>query len=278
MKLGVVFPHLEIGQDPAAIKDFAQAVEGLGYDYLLTYEEIAETNPHKRTRWREPLTLLSFLAGVTTTLELVTGIIVLPSRQTVLVAKQAAELDLLSGGRLRLGVSVGWNEKEYQAMGVDMAQRGKRIEEQVAILRQLWTQDRVTFNGDYHTLDGVGIDPLPLQRPIPIWFGGQSDATLRRVARIGDGWMTNPFHISLNNAKAEIEKLHKYTEDAGRKPNQIGLNIVGVTVKELQDQDRFVERWRDLGATHMDVITMEGRLKALPEHIEAIRQFKSLIG
>ena len=276
MKFGVVFPHLEIGKDRAAVKDFVQTVEGAGYDYLLTYEEIAETKPNKRTRWREPLTLLSFMAGVTTTLELTTGIIVLPSRQTLLVAKQAAELDLLSGGRLRLGVSVGWNQKEYQAMGVDIAKRGKRIEEQVAVLRELWTKDRVTFKGDYHTLDGVGIDPLPVQRPIPLWFGGQSDATLRRVARIGDGWMTNPFHISLDNAKDAVDKLHRYVREAGRKPDEIGLNVVGVTVKEVQDQDRFVERWRELGATHMDVITMEAGLTTMQDHIKAIRQFKTL--
>jgi probable F420-dependent oxidoreductase len=278
MKFGVVFPHLEIGQDPAKVKDFVQAVEGLGYDYLLTYEEIVETNPDKRTRWREPLTLLSFIAGVTTTLELTTGIIVLPSRQTLLVAKQAAELDLLSGGRLRLGFSVGWNQKEYQAMGVDIAKRGKRIEEQVAVLRELWTKDRVTFKGNFHTLDGVAIDPLPIQQPIPIWFGGQSDVTLRRVARIGDGWMTNPFHVSLENAKEEVDKLHRYAREAGRKPDEIGLNVIGVTVKEVQEQDRFVERWRDLGATHMDVITMERGLATIQDHIEAIRQFKTLMG
>jgi len=146
MKFGVVFPHLEIGQDSAAVKDFVQAVEGLGYDYLLTYEEITETNPEQKTRWRAPIPLLSFMAGITVKLGLVTGIIVLPSRQTVLVAKQTAELDLLSGGRLRLGFSVGWNEKEYAAMGAGFKDRGQRIEEQVAVLRRLWTEERVKFN------------------------------------------------------------------------------------------------------------------------------------
>jgi probable F420-dependent oxidoreductase len=274
MKIGVVFPHLEIGQDPIAVKDFVQAVEDLGYDYLLTYEEVTVTNLEKPIRWREPFTVLSFIAAVTQKIELATGIIVLPSRQTLLVAKQAAELDLLSNGRLRLGFSVGWNKKEYQAMGVNFPRRGQRIEEQVTVLRKLWAESSVTFEGEYHTLDGVGITPLPVQKPIPIWFGGQADATLRRVAKMGDGWMTNPDHVNLETAPALFEKLYDYVEAAGRKREEVGIDVVGVKITEKRDWGRVVQTYRDLGATHLNGITMDAGLSKPQDHIDTIRRFK----
>ena len=198
MQIGVVFPQTEIGDDPAAIRDYAQAVEGLGYRHILAYDHVLGASTANRPGWRgaytsdtpfhEPFVLFAYLAGQTRRVEFVTGVIVLPQRQTALVAKQAAELDLLSGGRLRLGVGVGWNEVEYQALGQDFHNRGARIEEQVALLRALWTEPVVTFRGRWHTVEEAGIKPLPAQRPIPVWFGATADAGIARAGRSGDGW------------------------------------------------------------------------------------------
>ena len=205
MKLGVVFPQTEIEHSPAAIRDYAQAAEDLGYDYLLAYEHVLGANPERPGGWRgpythlhsffEPFVLFSYLAGLTHRLQFTTGILILPQRQTVLVAKQAATLDALSGGRLRLGIGIGWNAIEYEALGEDFHTRGRRIEEQVELLRLLWTEPLVSFQGREHILSDAGIKPLPVQRPIPIWFGGSSDPVLRRMARLGDGWMPNPLPV-----------------------------------------------------------------------------------
>ncbi|HEX9921222.1 MAG TPA: LLM class F420-dependent oxidoreductase, partial [Anaerolineae bacterium] len=195
MKLGVVFPQTEIGHDPAMIKDYVQTAEGLGYAYLLAYDHVLGANPDRPGGWQgpytyrdsfhEPLVLYGYLAGLTQTIEFVSGILILPQRQTVLVAKQAAQVDLLSGGCLRLGVGIGWNAVEFEALGQDFHTRGKRIEEQVTLLRELWTKPLVTFEGAGHTISAAGLNPLPVQRPIPIWFGGMADVVLRRTARLG---------------------------------------------------------------------------------------------
>ncbi len=199
MKFGVVFPQTEIGDDPVAIKDYAQAAEGLGYDYLMTYEHVLGANPERPgwEDWRpythqhafhEPFVLFGYLAALTEKLEMVTAVLVLPQRQTPLVAKQAAQVDVLTNGRLRLGVGVGWNDVEYAGMGADFHTRGGRIEEQIKLLRDLWTKPLVKHEGEFETIDDMGINPLPVQRPIPIWVGGEADVVLRRMARIADGW------------------------------------------------------------------------------------------
>src|SRR6185503_1086777 len=185
MRLGVVFPQLEIGADPAVIKDYAQTTEGLGYDYLLAFDHVLGANPNRLGGWQgpythesmfhEPFVLFGYLAGLTQRLELVTGVIILPQRQTVLVAKQAAEVDVLSGGRLRLGIGTGWNQVEYESLGASFADRGERIVEQVDLLRRLWTEPLVSFEGRWHRVSGAGLNPLPVQRPIPIWMGGWDD-------------------------------------------------------------------------------------------------------
>ena len=204
MKIGVVFPQTEIGADPAAVRDYVQAVEGMGYSHMLAYDHVigADTSHHanwqgsytSESMFHEPLVLFGYLAGVTTTLELVTAVLILGQRQTALVAKQAAQVGLLTGGRLRLGVGVGWNHVEYEALSQEFGNRGSRYAEQITLLREFWTKDVVGFEGKYHKVDYAGVNPQPVQRPIPIWMGAGArahpvppDRVLRRVARLADG-------------------------------------------------------------------------------------------
>ncbi|MBX6343201.1 MAG: LLM class F420-dependent oxidoreductase, partial [Thermomicrobiaceae bacterium] len=245
MRIGVVFPQTEIGADPVVLRDYAQTAEGLGYTHLLAYDHVVGVDVSRRPGWtgsytskdqfHEPLVFFGYLAAVTTTLELVTGVIILPQRQTALVAKQAAEVDVLSGGRLRLGVGVGWNEAEYVALNQDFHTRGRREEEQVEVLRLLWTQEIVDYQGRWHTLPGVGINPLPVQRPIPIWLGGRSDAAYRRIARIADGWM--PQFPPEPEGVAIVETVRRYTREAGRDPDALGMEA------RLTLGNKTPERW-----------------------------------
>ena len=198
MQLGAIFPQTEIGADPAAVKDFAQAAEALGYEHLLVFDHVLGADASKRPEWNrpyssvdtfhEPFVMFGYLAAVTEKIEMCTGIIILPQRQTALVAKQTAEVDVLTGGRLRLGIGVGWNDVEYEALGETWENRGRRSAEQVEVLRMLWTQEVVNFEGRYHKITHAGINPLPVQRPIPVWFGGGAPQVVRRIARMGDGW------------------------------------------------------------------------------------------
>jgi probable F420-dependent oxidoreductase len=283
MRVGVVFPQTEITADPTAVKDYAQASEDLGFAHLLAYDHVLGANPASRPDWRapyshldmfhEPFVLFGFLAGLTKRIELVTGIIILPQRQTVLVAKQAAALDVLSKGRLRLGIGIGWNAVEYEALGEDFKNRGRRSEEQVDVLRKLWTQQLVTYNGQWHKITDAGINPLPVQRPIPIWFGGTDERALRRLAKLGDGWF--PQMGPDEKCQAAIEKIRAYAKEAGRDPDQIGIEgrmhydkgSAETWVKEL-------EAWKKLGATHVSLNTMKAGLTAPAAHIEAIRRFQ----
>ena len=283
MRVGVVFPQTEITADPTAVKDYAQASEDLGFAHLLAYDHVLGANPASRPDWRapyshldmfhEPFVLFGFLAGLTNRIELVTGIIILPQRQTVLVAKQAAALDVLSKGRLRLGIGIGWNAVEYEALGEDFKNRGRRSEEQIDVLRKLWTQQLVTYNGQWHKITDAGINPLPIQRPIPIWFGGTDERALRRLAKLGDGWF--PQMGPDEKCQAAIEKIRAYAKEAGRDPDQIGIEgrmhydkgSAETWVKEL-------EAWKKLGATHVSLNTMKAGLTAPAAHIEAIRRFQ----
>src|SRR6201992_1056477 len=215
MQIGVVFPQTEIGPDAGAVRSYGQRVEELGFRHVLAYDHVVGADPAVHQDWpgpydvhttfHEPLVMFGYLAAVTTTLELVTGVVILPQRQTVLVAKQAAEVDLLSQGRLRLGVGVGWNTVEYEALGENFANRGKRSDEQVDLLRRLWTEQTVTYHGTYHRVTGAGLAPLPIQRPIPVWFGAASPRACRRAGRLGDGWfpMVGP-GPKLDQARQEV--------------------------------------------------------------------------
>ena len=226
MDIGVVFPQVEIGRDPAAIRDYAQAVEGLGYTHVLAFDHVLGANPDRQGGWKgpythahafhEPFVLFGFLAGVTRRLGLTTGVLVLPQRQTALVAKQAAAVDVLAGGRLRLGVGVGWNAVEFEALGERFTDRGKRIEEQIAVMRLLWANELVTFEGQWHRVPDAGVNPLPLRRSIPVWMGGESDVVVRRAARLADGWM--PHFRPGAEAAATVSRLHGLVKDAGRDP------------------------------------------------------------
>jgi probable F420-dependent oxidoreductase len=198
MRIGVVFPQTEIGADTGAVRAYAEHVEGLGFAHLLAYDHVVGADPKVHVGWdgpydvhstfHEPLVTFGYLAAVTTSLELVTGVVILPQLQTVLVAKQAAEVDLLSGGRLRLGIGLGWNAVEYEALGEDFSTRGKRCQEQVEVTRKLWTEETVTYRGTYHRVTGTGLAALPIQRPIPVWFGASSARACGRASRLGEGW------------------------------------------------------------------------------------------
>jgi probable F420-dependent oxidoreductase len=284
MRIGVVFPQTEIGTDPVAVKDYAQAAEGLGVHHILAYDHVIGANLASRPGWRapyshldtfhEPFVLFAYLAGVTKQIELVTGIIILPQRQTVLVAKQAAALDVLSGGRLRLGIGIGWNPVEYEALGENFKNRGKRSEEQVEVLRKLWTQELVTFGGQWHKITDAGIHPLPVQRPIPIWFGGTDDRALRRLARLGDGWF--PQMGPDDTFRTAIEKIHRYAQEAGRDPAGIGIEArIGYGQGSPEAWMKDLKAWQELGATYVGFNTMKAGFKSATAHIEAIRRFSS---
>ena len=289
MKLGVVFPQTEIGADPAACRDFAQAAEELGYAHLLAFDHVLGADPdaHRltgpythRSMFHEPLVLFGWLAALTERIELVTGILILPQRQTALVAKQAAEVDILSGGRLRLGVGVGWNQVEFQALNEDFHTRGRRSEEQIALLRRLWTEELVTVEGRWHGFAAAGLNPLPVQRPIPVWIGGHADATIERVARIADGWF--PLFTPSEKTAARIERLRALTREAGRDPAEIGIDswlryARGGEPLDARAWQADVDFWRGVGASHLTVNTMDGGLRGADAHIEAMRRVKAEI-
>ena len=237
MRLGAIFPQTEIGADPAAVRDFVQAAESLGYDHLLVFDHVLGADPSMRENWNrpyqhtslfhEPFVLFGYLAGITRTIELTTGVLILGQRQTALVAKQAAEVDVLSGGRLRLGIGIGWNEVEYEALGENFNNRGRRSVEQIALLRALWTQEVVDFKGRYHRVTHAGINPLPVQRPIPIWLGGGAERVVRRVGRLGDGWF--PQFRPDGDGQARIEQMREYAREAGETQIQLGLKAESVS-------------------------------------------------
>ena len=285
MKVGVVFPQTEIGADPYYIKDFAQAAEELGFAHILAYDHVVDANPKSRPNWKapyshldmfhEPFVLFGYLAGVTKRIELCTGIVILPQRQTVLVAKQAAALDVLSGGRLRFGIGIGWNAVEYEALGEEFSNRGQRSEEQIELLRQLWTKSTVTFQGRWHKITDAGINPLPVQRPIPIWFGGSDERALRRLARLGDGWF--PLLGPDDKCRAMIDKVRSFAKDAGRDPQAIGIEGRVPYGQGVPDEWRAtMAAWKNLGASHVSFNTMRAGLESPSAHIEALRQFAKL--
>ena len=294
MELGVVFPQTEIGSDPIAVRDYAQAAEQLGYTHLIAYDHVLGADTSRHENWQggytlesmfhEPFVLFGYLAGFTSSIELVTAVLILGQRQTALVAKQAAEVDVLSGGRLRLGIGVGWNHVEYEALGENFHDRGRRSEEQIELLRALWTNEVVDFHGRWHNVTHAGISPLPVQRPIPVWLGAggraspiPSDRVLRRVGRLADGWF--PQFQWGDEGKAAIAKVHEAARQAGRDPAAIGLeprvNFSDGNPEFWQEQATI---WRDAGATHFGVNTMRGGLAGPQQHIDAIRQFMEVVG
>jgi probable F420-dependent oxidoreductase len=285
MRVGVTFPQTELGGDPGAVRAYGERIEELGFSHILVYDHVVGADPavHEgwngpydvRTTFHEPFVMFGYLAGVTRALELVTGVIILPQRQTTLVAKQAAEVDLLSDGRFRLGIGVGWNAVEYEALGEDFGNRGKRSAEQIELLRRLWTEQSVTFAGDFHTVTGAGIAPLPVQRPIPVWVGAASPPGYKRAGRLADGWfpMMTP-GPALDEARTIVETA---AADAGRDPASIGMEG---RVDWRGDGDAVAEQltqWEDSGATHMSVNTMGAGLKTVDDHLAVLARVAELL-
>jgi probable F420-dependent oxidoreductase len=285
MKIGAVFPQLEIGADPAVVREWTTTVEAAGYNHALAYDHVLGADPANRPGWtgytdkslfHEVFVLFGYMAAITTTLELVTGVLVLPQRQTALVAKQAAEVDVLSGGRLRLGVGIGWNQVEYDALGVPFEKRGARLTEQVGLLRKLWADPVISYDGTFDHVQEAGLNPLP-GRAIPIWFGGGADAVLRRTGRIGDGWM--PQSAPDDNARRQLALIRQSAEAAGRDPADIGIEA-RLTLGAVPEQDwrAFADGWRDLGATHLCVNTMSLGLSRPEEHAKVLREVLPKLG
>jgi probable F420-dependent oxidoreductase len=287
MQLGVTFPQIEIGADPAVVRDYARAAEEAGYDFLTVYDHVLGADVANRPGWtgsynaedqfHAPFVLFGYLAAVAPRLALATGVLVLPQRQTALVAKQAAEVDILTGGRFRLGVGIGWNQVEYEALGENFRNRARRMEEQIEVLRLLWTEPVVDFHGRYHDISEAGIKPLPVQRPIPIWMGGKAEPALERIGRLGDGWMTQTWLD--DELRAAIGRVRDYAEQAGRPRDavQIEARLSLNMVPEAEWRDE-VERWREFGAAYLAVNTMRAGLDSPQAHIDAIRRFMEVAG
>jgi probable F420-dependent oxidoreductase len=285
MQIGVIFPQIEIGADASAVRAFGQKTEELGYRHLMAYDHVVGADPAVHQGWQgpydvrsefhEPLVMFGYLAALTS-LELVTGIIILPQRQTVLVAKQAAEVDLLSEGRLRLGVGLGWNEVEYEALGQDFGTRGKRMAEQVELLRRLWTERSITFDGEYDRVTGAGLAPLPVQRPIPLWFGAQSPPAYRRTGRLADGWFPQMSPgPKLDEARTMIEDA---AAQAGRDPATLGMDGRAAWKGSPEKLRDLAGQWREAGATHLSINTMGAGLRSADEHLAALETAAEALG
>ncbi len=286
LKIGVIYPQTEYSTDPGAVREFAVTAEALGFTHILVYDHVLGANPDRPGGWSgpythlntfmEPFVLFSYMAAVTSRIGFTTGILILPQRQTALVAKQAATLDVLSGGRLRLGVAVGWNQVEYEALGENFNRRGAKLDESVALLRQLWTQPLVTFKGRWHTISDAGINPLPVQQPIPVWFGGHAEAVLKRTARMGDGWLPN--YKTGADAKPHLDRLAAYAREAGRDPKQVGIEARLSYGSANPDEWRsLLQGWQEAGATHATLNLMASGLNRTEDYLTAMRRFSKAI-
>jgi probable F420-dependent oxidoreductase len=284
VNIGVVFPQTEIGADRGAIRAYAQRVEELGFSHVLAYDHVLGADPAVHTGWsgpydvtttfHEPFVLFGYLAGFTS-LELVTGIIILPQRQTALVAKQAAEVDLLTSGRFRLGVGLGWNAVEYEALGKNFADRGRRMDEQIELMRRLWTEPAVTFDGGYEMVTGAGLAPLPIQRPIPVWFGAASHRAYLRVGRLADGWFPQmPPGPRLDDARQVIARA---AEEAERDPATIAMEG-RVSWARAEQLINHVARWQVAGASHVSLNTMGAGLGSVDGHLNALAAAAEALG
>jgi len=283
MQIGISFPQTEIGADPAVIRDFAQAAEDLGYARISVVDHVVQQGTPKgpefarfysrEAMFHECLTTLAFMAASTRTIGLASAILILPQRQAVLVAKQAAQVDVFSGGRLRLGVGLGWNEVEFDALGMGFHDRGKRVAEQIEVMRRLWSEDLVTFEGHWHRFADAGLNPEPVQRPIPVWLGALADPAIRRAARIADGWYMYPRQEPDAAAQARISLFRQAAAEAGREPDSLGINAT-VFASQGAGPDEWLavmSRWRELGVDSLTFRTAESDLACPDGHIAAMR-------
>jgi probable F420-dependent oxidoreductase len=322
VKLGTSMPEHLIGTDSGAFKEFLQGVEDIGYGYVTIGDHILGADVTVRPEWRpylgqpplydvhtpwhEPMVLFGYIAALTKSVEFSTGILVSPQRQAPLLAKQAAEVDLLSGGRIRLVIASGWNDVEFEGMGVSFADRGKILEEQIAVMRALWTQESVTYNGRFHTLNAVGINPLPIQRPIPLWLGGQSKVVLRRVGQLADGWF--PFYPFFDETliAADWETIRQHAIKAGRDPEAIGIEgaiyffdprfpmpeTARKQPKTLEECVEYAQWWKNFGASRFWVTAPWANLgpeetgvravgkkwTGVEQRLRALEEFKRAVG
>ncbi len=286
MKIGVTFPQTELGGDVGALRAYGEGIDALGYTHVLAYDHVLGADPAVHRAWagpyditttfHEPFVMFGYLAAVTS-VEMVSGIIILPQRQTALVAKQAAEVDLLTAGRFRLGIGVGWNPVEYEALGQPFGQRGRRVTEQIGLLRRLWTETTVTHEGEFDRVNGAGLAPLPVQRPIPIWIGGSSETVYRRIGRLADGWF--PQVRPGDDLDRALAVIAGAAEVAGRDPSAIGME--GGVRWSGDDPDRLarqVDKWRSAGATHLSIDTMRGGFDGVDAHLAALAQAAEILG
>lgn len=322
VKLGTNLPEHLIGTDQGALVEFLAGVEELGYSYVTVGDHILGADLGARPDWRpffgkatlydrhmvwhEPLVLFGYLAALTRTLELCTGILISPQRQSALLAKQAAEADVLTGGRTRFVIAAGWNDVEYEALGVDFAKRGKIMEEQVVLMRRLWTEEVVTFHGAFHTINAAGINPLPVQRPIPLWFGGQSQPVLRRIGRLADGWFPYYPFFSEGQLEKDLAIIHQSAREAGRDPAAIGIegavyfadprfempSGARMPPQTLDESVEYARWWKHFGATRywvtapwVDLGPEETGIRetgkqwtGIEKRLRALAEFKAAVG
>ncbi len=296
MKFGAVFPTCEIGNDPIAVRDFAQTAEALGYSHIIAYDHVLGAvhedrepplgGPYtEKDDYHEPLITLTYMAAATTTIEFMTGVLILPQRQTALVAKQVAEIDYLSSGRFRLGVGTGWNYVEYESLGTKYADRGRRLDEQVDVLQELWSEPVLDYTGEYHRIDRAGIKPLPKNR-IPLWFGGFSPPALRRAVAKGDGFL---FGSSAPIMQGLCQQLTDLLDKAGRDRGSFGIDaLMGYGNGPNDGWGQMVETWEQLGATHFSMRAMSTGAKFTgdidpgfttpQQHIDALETFMKEVG
>jgi len=287
MQLGALLPLGDIGGEPSVVREFAQTAESIGYDFLEGPDHVLGSNPAsapepERTGgglFHDPFVLFGYLAGCTTKLGFSTGVLILPQRQSVLVAKQAACLDVLCGGRFRLGIGVGWNEVEFTGLNEDFHNRGRRSEEQADVMQALWAEPHVDFKGKWHTIEDAGINPRPASGRVPLWYGGHADVTLRRVVKWGDGWMPLAYAPG-EEAKAAIAKLRSYAEAAGRDPATIGIDTRVSAAGEEAQWRQDVLTWKSCGVTHLTLANyyQSGHLRriagrSLADHIGAMTRY-----
>jgi probable F420-dependent oxidoreductase len=289
MDFGISFPQTQIGNDPVVIRNFVTTAEDLGFERLTLVDHILGAKDARDAPWavhytiqygfHEPMTLFAWIAGFTEKIQLVTANVVLPQRQTELVAKQAAEIDILTGGRMVLGIGVGWSASEFEALGMNFANRGDRIEEQVALLRRLWTDELVDFEGEWHAMSDMGMNPRPIQRPIPIWFGAMADVAIRRAARIGDGWLMIPRTKPDDEMKRKIEVFHAAAHGAGRNPGELGIDAT-VFAEDRGPNEWLSEAqaWREIGATSVTFRTSESGFTSIDQHLAAMRKLAEAAG
>jgi probable F420-dependent oxidoreductase len=285
VRIGVVFPQTELGGDPGAVRAYGQAAQELGYRHLLAYDHVLGADPAVYPGWsgpydvdttfHEPFVLFGYLAAITS-LELVTGVIILPQRQTALVAKQAAEVDLLTEGRFRLGVGVGWNTVEYEALGMEFGNRGRRYDEQIGLLRRYWTERSVTHKGEYETVTGAGLAPRPVRQPIPLWFGAQSAPAYRRAGRLGEGWF--PQVQPGPELDAARRTVARAATEAGRDPASLGMEGRISWAGSAEAVAAAARAWREAGATHVAINTMRAGLTTVDDHIGALTRSAAALG